>query len=526
METQVNQLKLNVTNIKSYLISSNKKLKKLRGDKKNLFFKLNKKKQLREEENRLESRNLGVGSSFSRITSAVTSPERGIFDKILDFFGLIALGILVQKLPQIIAKINEFFNSDFYKTMKFVVSGIVKGAVFLVDIASTLTAANMQRLKDEKKYYDDSLDKINNDLDSAKNFFANMFGSNSMPMPMSPSGGMFQPPTFPIPYPSSGLPIPPPQTFSQGGTVEKGEDGQQAKPSYTPRKSGPLKMAERDMTSGFENFALSVDAIKKTIEKEEENAIALAEMSKQFSQLTSLEGGKKKPKDPKDPYPREPRTLQPPSEEPTVGSLKSLLPKGNPTYTPGEGFQQNRPGHMGVDIGVDPNSPVTASQSGTVERISSIFGTWGEGVYIRYSDGHLGVYGHIESSVNVGDSVSKGDVIGRVKDWPKGYGGNTRYDQNSHLHYERINSDGININPQPYLNRIGPKTTGTQSNKPKGGRTKNILNTSNKGGNQSLFVYAVQPVETFVPFPYPVPIETTSSSPAPSKPRVPSGWRA
>ena len=45
MENQVTQLKLNVTNIKSYLINSNKELKKLRIDKKNLFSKLEKKRE-------------------------------------------------------------------------------------------------------------------------------------------------------------------------------------------------------------------------------------------------------------------------------------------------------------------------------------------------------------------------------------------------------------------------------------------------------------------------------------------------
>ncbi len=40
MDTQVKQLKLNVTNIKSYLISSNKELKKLKFQKKELFFKI------------------------------------------------------------------------------------------------------------------------------------------------------------------------------------------------------------------------------------------------------------------------------------------------------------------------------------------------------------------------------------------------------------------------------------------------------------------------------------------------------
>jgi bifunctional ADP-heptose synthase (sugar kinase/adenylyltransferase) len=43
---QIIQLKLNVTNIKSYLISSNKQLKKLRVEKSNLIAKDNKKKKI------------------------------------------------------------------------------------------------------------------------------------------------------------------------------------------------------------------------------------------------------------------------------------------------------------------------------------------------------------------------------------------------------------------------------------------------------------------------------------------------
>ena len=105
MENQVNQLKLNVTNINSYLISSNKQLKKLRGDKGRLFDKLKKKEKIKNKEDKLESRNVSIGSGFSKIVGAVSSPVKSIFDKILEFFGLIALGILVQKLPQIIEKI-------------------------------------------------------------------------------------------------------------------------------------------------------------------------------------------------------------------------------------------------------------------------------------------------------------------------------------------------------------------------------------------------------------------------------------
>jgi len=95
MDTQVKQLKLNVTNIKSYLISSNKELRKLRINKKEFFFKLEKQKELKAEESRLETKNLGIGAGFSRLVNVVTAPARNIFDRILDFFGLISLGILV-----------------------------------------------------------------------------------------------------------------------------------------------------------------------------------------------------------------------------------------------------------------------------------------------------------------------------------------------------------------------------------------------------------------------------------------------
>jgi hypothetical protein len=96
MENQVQNLKLNVTNIKNSLFKSNKELKKLKVQKRDLFFRIEKKREFREEEKRIETPNLGVGSSFSKINSAVTSPIRSVFGRILDFFGLIALGIVVK----------------------------------------------------------------------------------------------------------------------------------------------------------------------------------------------------------------------------------------------------------------------------------------------------------------------------------------------------------------------------------------------------------------------------------------------
>jgi len=54
----------------------------------------------------------------------------------------------------------------------------------------------------------------------------------------------------------------------------------------------------------------------------------------------------------------------------------------------------------------------------------------------------------------------------------------------------------------------------------------NTLIASASGMPQSLFVYAIQPQETFVPFPYPMPIPQESESPSPETPKLPSIWRS
>ena len=56
METQVSNLKLNVTNIKSYLINSNKELKRLKSQRKDLTIRLAKKQEVRSAEKRIETK--------------------------------------------------------------------------------------------------------------------------------------------------------------------------------------------------------------------------------------------------------------------------------------------------------------------------------------------------------------------------------------------------------------------------------------------------------------------------------------
>ena len=56
--------------------------------------------------------------------SKLLSPAMSIFDKIKEFFGIVVLGFIVNKLPKIIKAITDFLNSEFVKNLKSVVSVI------------------------------------------------------------------------------------------------------------------------------------------------------------------------------------------------------------------------------------------------------------------------------------------------------------------------------------------------------------------------------------------------------------------
>jgi murein DD-endopeptidase MepM/ murein hydrolase activator NlpD len=562
MENQVQNLKLNVTNIKSYLINSNKELRSLKIQKKNLFSKLEKQQTVRTKESRIETKNLGIGAGFSRIVGAVTAPARGIFDRILDFLGLIVLGVLVQKLPAIIAKIDEFFNSDFIKAVGNVFEAIGFGFQKLGDLIDILTPQKQKELDEELKLIgkeadeglelasqaDKDMSDLERELSKRENNNQSPASTPTMPMAPMPPGSMYPAttPQPPAPKPED------PQKFSKGGTVQA-TNNQQSKPAYTPRKSGPQKQAERGMENGFTDFSLAVENINETTKKDENNVIALAELSKNFREWSSLSGDLSSKRmttpSPSLNNPVDPNDYGPlPDGTPTSGSLSSVLPQGRPQFTSGY-RTANRPGHRGVDIGVDANSPVIATQDGKIVDFYRNFGDWGDAVVVKYNDGYTGIYGHVipNSKLKIGDVIKKGQMIAKVKFWPKGVAGNTQYDDNTHLHYERKTPEGSWINPSPYLNSLTPKPKNTPIkpaqvipltgkgadpqlkglklepvSKNGGNRT---LNRLNGGGNQSMFIYAVQPVETFVPFPYPVPTQQTASL-SPQKTKVPPIWRA
>ena len=103
--------------------------------------------------------------------------------------------------------------------------------------------------------------------------------------------------------------------------------------------------------------------------------------------------------------------------------------------------------HQGIDIsGAGASgSLVVAGASGTVVKAGWSNGGYGNYVIIDHGNGVETLYGHmLDNSLMVteGDTVTKGQAVGRV--------GNTGYSFGAHLHFEvRIN--GKRVNPAPYL---------------------------------------------------------------------------
>jgi hypothetical protein len=570
MENQVESLKLNVTNIKSYLINSNKQLRSLKIQKKNLFSKLEKQQTIGSKEKKLETRNLGIGSGFSNVIGAVTAPARGIFDRILDFLGLIVLGTLVQKLPAIIAKINEFFNSDFIKAVGNVFNTIGIGIGKLGELIDILTPQKQKELSDELKLIgneaDNDLrlaDQADSDISELEKELRNRENNKQestpkVPMALMPPGSM-----YPATTPQSPVQKPQePQKFSKGGTVQ-GTD-QKTQPAYTPRKSGALKQSERGMETGFADFSNAVDNINETVQRDEKNVFALAELSKNFREWSSLN----QPTRTKGPGfgPQDQKDLQATRDQQysgqTYASGASIGPTGDPDGNQ-TGLDMNLSGGIGSPIyapfdliykskGTDGMPSVgLQGTSNVLGPAGSGFGYYGAYYFKRGNKEYEVLMGHFKNlpykGAKEGEVIPKGTLLGYQGASGRTIGeGNKPYPHIS-LHVNGVGFRASNsllvdvangvMNAKPSAGEIKPAQVIPLSGKgadpqlkdlklvPAGGGGGNrLLNSTSNRGNQSLFIYAVQPVETFVPFPYPVPIQQPSRS-TPQKSKVPPIWR-
>ena len=136
---QVNSLKLNAKKINSVLIKGNSDVKKLKADEKSLLLKIDDQRKKKIEESKVESRGKfkipGQG-----VLGKVTKPVMGVFDKLLDFFGNILLGVLIEELPRAIAAAQKFFDDNpwIIPTFKNIFKFLGNTLMGMIDLANTI----------------------------------------------------------------------------------------------------------------------------------------------------------------------------------------------------------------------------------------------------------------------------------------------------------------------------------------------------------------------------------------------------
>ncbi len=106
--------------------------------------------------------------------------------------------------------------------------------------------------------------------------------------------------------------------------------------------------------------------------------------------------------------------------------------------------------HEGVDLSAPKGTPVYATGNAVVTKSGWMPG-YGQLIELNHGFGYKTRYGHLSKRhVNVGDSVTRGQVIGDV--------GSTGVSSGSHLHYE-VRFRDKTINPIHYFNKdISPES--------------------------------------------------------------------
>ena len=107
---EVKKVKISANNINSFLIVSNAKLKRIRMDETNLFNKLQQQQKRKNKEKSIESKKDINGSKKTK--KGIIGKTMSIWDKILNFFGIIGLGILIQTLPKVFENIKKFLKEN------------------------------------------------------------------------------------------------------------------------------------------------------------------------------------------------------------------------------------------------------------------------------------------------------------------------------------------------------------------------------------------------------------------------------
>ena len=464
MEKQAEQLKLNVTNIKSVLINSDKKLGKISATNNAL-----KRKELQQEkqeaaEKKIEMPRIPVVSQvFGSIKGVATS----FLDKVLGFLGSILIGFVVTKLPEIMKELTKVYNfvKPIWDGAAKTFSVIASGFKFIYDnIASVFSPSEAKK---ELKSSDDTLKELDKDITSSnlENDLKKSPGGDDVEGDFSDVEPDYAPtPVTPTPTPSSGSSggSLQPLERNRGGTVEN-----TTQPKQQPHVRRGVSPNEMGKLNPFRMYPTSVSSQSKMLKEHQKNADAFQKVFKDLKTGSFFGGG------PGGGYPsggdQGPRW--------TGGLVMEGGDfSGNVSVTSYFGMRSlaMSPGmHMGVDIAGPEGTPLIAFTDG---KVTATGYDGGYGNYVAWTDsfGTEHFYAHMrgQAMVSPGQQVQKGTKLGEM--------GNTGRSSGPHLHWEVANRAGdTGMDKSAILSRFDPLSK-YPSTAPFGGAS--IKGGSGKGG--------------------------------------------
>ncbi|WP_236838647.1 peptidoglycan DD-metalloendopeptidase family protein [Caldalkalibacillus salinus] len=105
-------------------------------------------------------------------------------------------------------------------------------------------------------------------------------------------------------------------------------------------------------------------------------------------------------------------------------------------------FNGSQKMHAGIDFASHSGTPIYVTANGIVKSAGWHSG-YGKHIEVDHGNGYVTTYSHLSSmDVSAGESVERGDVIGKM--------GSTGRSTGVHLHYE-VHKNGTPVNPMPYI---------------------------------------------------------------------------
>ena len=258
----VENLKLNVSNIKSVLTTSNKNLKQLQIKKTSILRKQIQGEKRFEREKKIETPRI-PGSEFAKgIVRKIASPVMGVFDRIMGFFSAILLGFVVNNLPKIIAELTPIFE-----TMKPIYEGFMKGIGFLYNSVSPLFF-NENEARNNIKTAEDTLKLIDKDLDEGFELPKDN-GNTESEVTQTQETNNYTDPSTPVIQQQTQV-KPEIQKRNTGGLVNKRQNANlpPRRNNYENEKTNPLRLFGKVTKQNTEN----VNLFEKNNDKFEEIA--------------------------------------------------------------------------------------------------------------------------------------------------------------------------------------------------------------------------------------------------------------